>query len=138
MRIRTTGRIRDSRVEDQIREIQRQGDESPLHAEMHYRGGRDELKPSDIGAETPSGAQQKAETEANKVMGQAQQLFDQAQQALTSHADQSNPHFASQAIQGGSVRPVDAKMYEMFFDADLNKPIWWNGSGWVDAAGTLV
>ena len=27
---------------------------------------------------------------------------------------------------------------QQYFDRDLGRPIWWNGSGWVDAAGTPV
>ncbi len=123
MKIRTTGRIRDSRVEDQIREIQRQSGEPPLHADLHSRGGKDEIKPSDIGAETPLGAQQKAEAEGVKAVDQAQQMFDQTQQDLTSHVNQANPHSASQAIQGGSVRPASPKVYEMFFDTTINRAI---------------
>lgn len=29
-------------------------------------------------------------------------------------------------------------LYMNYFDATLNKPIWWNGSNWVDATGTTV
>ena len=25
-----------------------------------------------------------------------------------------------------------------YYDTDLNKPIWWNGTAWVDASGTKV
>ncbi len=137
MRIRTTGRIRDSRVEDQIREIQRQSDEPPLHAELHYRGGKDEINPSDIGAETSLGAQQKAEVEAGKALDQARLEISEA---VTVHEGQEDPHSGYQKIRGGVTidRPIDPGVYEMYFDINLNKAIWWNGSEWVDATGIPV
>ena len=32
-------------------------------------------------------------------------------------------------------RPAEPVLYQSYFDATLGKPIWWNGTGWVDAAG---
>ena len=32
-------------------------------------------------------------------------------------------------------RPTEPVLYQSYFDATLGKPIWWNGTGWVDAAG---
>jgi len=44
--------------------------------------------------------------------------------------------------QGGSgissARPQNRTVGSMFFDTTLNKPIWWNGSNWVDSAGNVV
>jgi hypothetical protein len=37
-----------------------------------------------------------------------------------------------------STRPTLHQPGESFFDTTLNKPIWWNGSHWVDATGTIV
>lgn len=35
-------------------------------------------------------------------------------------------------------RPPTPKTGESFFDATLGKPIWWDGSGWVDATGATA
>lgn len=35
-------------------------------------------------------------------------------------------------------RPVAPVVAEQYFDTTLGKPIWYNGSGWVDATGTVV
>ena len=36
-------------------------------------------------------------------------------------------------------RPTENLVIGFFvFDTDLNKPIWWNGTGWVDANGNKV
>jgi hypothetical protein len=37
-----------------------------------------------------------------------------------------------------SNRPVNPGMLQQFYDTTLNKPIWWNGTNWVDATGTSV
>ncbi len=45
----------------------------------------------------------------------------------------------SQARGGASTdRPLDPDPYQSYFDTTLNKPIWFNGSAWVDASGTAV
>lgn len=38
----------------------------------------------------------------------------------------------------GSERPAMKPVGYMFFDTSLNKPIWFNGSNWVDASGVSV
>jgi hypothetical protein len=35
-------------------------------------------------------------------------------------------------------RPTDINTGFQYFDITLNKPIWWNGSDWVDATGATV
>lgn len=35
-------------------------------------------------------------------------------------------------------RPVSPKLGDFIFDTTLNKPIWWTGANWKDAAGTTV
>ena len=47
---------------------------------------------------------------------------------------------ANKVNQAGStaVRPSSATAGQCFFDTDLNKPIWFNGSDWVDYTGTTV
>ena len=39
---------------------------------------------------------------------------------------------------GGSVKPKGAKPYTVFFDTTINKPLWWDGSDWRDANGTII
>ena len=35
-------------------------------------------------------------------------------------------------------RPASADIGTQYFDTTLNKPIWWNGSMWVDSDGTAL
>ena len=44
------------------------------------------------------------------------------------------------SIPSGSTkgRPSTEKAGEVFFDTTLGKPIWWNGTAWVDATGATV
>lgn len=35
-------------------------------------------------------------------------------------------------------RPTTPSLYQMYFDTTLNVPIWWNGTNWVNHAGTTV
>lgn len=35
-------------------------------------------------------------------------------------------------------RPIDIGLGFVYFDTTLNKPLWWNGTAWVDSAGTTV
>lgn len=42
------------------------------------------------------------------------------------------------ATQGGENRPTNINIGFQFFDTTLGKPIWWNGSKWVDSTGTEV
>ena len=37
-----------------------------------------------------------------------------------------------------SERPTNKQRVFMFLDVTLNKPIWWNGTDWIDATGTTV
>ena len=39
---------------------------------------------------------------------------------------------------GGTARPETPYLYQMFFDSNLGKPIWWSGSNWVDSEGNIV
>ena len=38
----------------------------------------------------------------------------------------------------GTTRPTYPTKGEDFFDETLGKPIWWNGTDWVDATGATV
>ena len=35
-------------------------------------------------------------------------------------------------------RPTTADLGQCYFDTELNKPIWFNGTDWVDYTGTIV
>lgn len=37
-----------------------------------------------------------------------------------------------------SQRPTNVKIGSTYFDSSLNKPIWWNGTNWVDSSGEVV
>lgn len=39
---------------------------------------------------------------------------------------------------GTLIRPTKVEKGYCYFDTTLNKPIWWNGSNWVDSTGTKV
>ena len=41
-------------------------------------------------------------------------------------------------ITNGATRPTATYIGQSHFDTTLNKPIWWNGTGWKDAMGTTV
>ena len=44
-------------------------------------------------------------------------------------------------IGSGKTRPTLTSSGDigfMFFDTNLGKPIWWNGTGWVDATGKSI
>ena len=42
--------------------------------------------------------------------------------------------------QAGSTadRPTTASIGQCYFDTDLNKPIWFNGTNWVDYTGATI
>lgn len=58
----------------------------------------------------------------------------------TSSYRMNNRFSAIQIISAGisTLRPSDPTTGICHFDETLGKPIWWNGSAWVDATGTLV
>ena len=44
----------------------------------------------------------------------------------------------NQRCGDSTVRPTNAEIGTQFFDATLGKPIWWDGTSWVDSTGTSV
>ena len=44
----------------------------------------------------------------------------------------------NQVGDGGTVRPVTPYLYQVFFDSNLGRPIWWSGEDWVDSEGNIV
>jgi hypothetical protein len=51
-----------------------------------------------------------------------------------------NNHFIGNVYLGATTRTIssDPSVGTMAFDSTTKKPIWWNGSAWVDATGTNV
>lgn len=47
-------------------------------------------------------------------------------------------YFQESFFNSGNSRPTSVKVGYQYFDITLNKPIWWNGSIWVDAIGQKV
>lgn len=117
-KIRRVARARDQRTDLQLGEAIKQSDLPPVHSETHKATGSDPISPSDIGAETPAGAQTKVDTHENK----------------------SNPHTGSQPVSSFATidRPTGINTGFMGFDTDLGIPIWWNGTDWVNSSGTIV
>ena len=128
-KIRRVARARDQRTDLQLGEAIKQSDLPPVHSETHKATGSDPISPSDIGAETPAGAQIKADTAESN-----------ANNYTDIHEGKSNPHSGSQPIDSFATanRPAGISTGYMGFDTDLGKPIWWNGADWVDATGTIV
>jgi hypothetical protein len=66
-KIRRIARARDKRADMMLQEAIIQSDLPPLHAETHRPTSTDPILPSDIGAETPQGAQQRADMAENNA-----------------------------------------------------------------------
>lgn len=49
-----------------------------------------------------------------------------------------NAKYRGQLTGASDSRPTDIAKGFQYFDTTLNKPIWWNGSAWVDATGAEV
>ena len=67
--------------------------------------------------------------------------LDPAAMAITLRNDQIKMFRTQRNISSGTTaqRPnIDLYVNQQYFDTSLNKPIWWNGSVWKDAAGTTV
>lgn len=111
---RKVARAGDKRADLQFNEVIRNSDKPAPHNETHKSGGSDPLSPADIGA--------------NSITN------------FNDHESAGNPHSASQARQGGTTanRPSSPADFEFYFDTDLGKPIWYDGSNWVDATGSTV
>ena len=126
---RRVSRASDKRVSFQLQENVKSSESPEPHSGTHAQSGADTVSPSSIGAETPLAAQLKAdgaETAANTY--------------TDTHEDKDNPHSGSQPINSFTTanRPAGATTGYMGFDTDLGQPIWYSGTDWVDATGTIV
>ncbi len=50
----------------------------------------------------------------------------------------ADAHFLAAGGGSSASRPSNPVLYQCYFDTTINKPIWWNGSNWVDALGETV
>jgi hypothetical protein len=114
-KIRRITRARDKRADMLIHEAINASDLPPIHADTHAMTGEDPILPSTIGAETPEGAQAKANDVKNFVI-------DNYQPVLVFTSDE---------------RP-EVPTGTMGFDMTLGIPVWFNGTEWVDSSGINV
>jgi hypothetical protein len=76
----------------------------------------------------------------------SQQYQDQFSNALRLYFSQIDNFTQASVIPDSGItadRPIDTgnpqlQIGQYYFDTDLGKPIWWNGTIWVDATGTAV
>lgn len=125
--IRRIVRARDKRADMLMQESIDKSDAPPVHAESHHANAEDSISPSDIGAETPQAAQQKADT-----------AEDNSKAYTNEHENKSNPHSGSQPVSAGENRPSGVPTGFMHFDTNLSIPIWWSGSDWIDSQNNIV
>ena len=54
-------------------------------------------------------------------------------------SDKTQTLYNETQVRSGTTpdRPTGVVIGTMYFDTDLNMPIWWNGTDWVDATGTV-
>lgn len=72
----------------------------------------------------------------------------ETKQGATDKANQAEQNaniYVDQEIEkvkpkGGSTasRPTNMMLFGSYFDTDLGRPIWWDGTKWVDAGGVTV
>lgn len=119
-----------------------QSDLPPLHAETHRLTGTDPILPSDIGAETPQGAQQRADMAENNAKSYTDVQVGIAEQNSRDYTDNLKTYIEAnyQPVIAFPTagRPLDVPVGFMGFDTDLGLPIWWNGTDWIDASGNIV
>lgn len=72
----------------------------------------------------------------------SQQYQDQLTNALRLYFSQVDNFtgFLAQPISGTTAeRPaIQLHVGQTFFDTSINRPIWWNGTNWINASGTIV
>ena len=130
---RRLSRASDKRADVQLQENIESTEQPEPHADTHSQTGNDTVTPSSIGAAS-------VETINNHTQSENPHSDSASNTDLNNHKNSSNPHTDSQTRQGGATanRPSTPDNYEFYFDTDLNKPIWYNGTDWVDSTGTIV
>lgn len=125
-----------------LQEAIKQSDAPPLHAETHRLTGTDPILPSDIGAETPQGAQQRADMAENNAKSYTDVQIGIVEQNSRDYTDNLKTYIEAnyQPVIAFPTagRPLDVPVGFMGFDMDLGLPIWWNGTNWIDASGNIV
>lgn len=141
-KIRRIARARDKRADMMLQEAIEQSDAPPLHAETHRLTGTDPILPSDIGAETPQGAQQRADIAENNAKSYTDVQIGIVEQNSRDYTDNLKTYIEANYQPVISFptagRPLDVPVGFMGFDTDLGLPIWWNGTDWIDASGNIV
>ena len=141
-KIRRIARARDKRADMMLQEAIVQSDLPPLHAETHRPTGTDPILPSDIGAETPQGAQQRADMAENNAKSYTDVQVGIVEQNSRDYTDNLKTYIEAnyQPVIAFPTagRPLDVPVGFMGFDTDLGLPIWWNGTDWIDASGNIV
>ena len=141
-KIRRIARSRDKRADMMLQEVIVQSDLPPLHAETHWPTGTDPILPSDIGAETPQGAQQRADMAENNAKSYTDAQVGIVEQNSRDYTDNLKTYIEAnyQPVIAFPTagRPLDVPVGFMGFDTDLGLPIWWNGTDWIDASGNIV
>jgi len=141
-KIRRIARARDKRADMMLQEAIEQSDAPPLHAETHRLTGTDPILPSDIGAETPQGAQQRADMAENNAKSYTDIQIGIVEQNSRDYTDNLKTYIEAnyQPVIAFPTagRPLDVPVGFMGFDTDLGLPIWWNGTDWIDAYGNIV
>jgi len=141
-KIRRIARARDKRADMMLQEAIIQSDLPPLHAETHRPTGTDPILPSDIGAETPQGAQQRADMAENNAKSYTDVQVGIVEQNSKDYTDNLKTYIEAnyQPVIAFPTagRPLDIPVGFMGFDTDLGLPIWWNGTDWIDASGNIV
>lgn len=141
-KIRRIARARDKRADMMLQEAIEQSDAPPLHAETHRITGTDPILPSDIGAETPQGAQQRADIAENNAKSYTDVQIGIVEQNSRDYTDNLKTYIEANYQPVISFptagRPLDVPVGFMGFDTDLGLPIWWNGTDWIDASGNIV
>jgi hypothetical protein len=71
-----------------------------------------------------------------------QRYIDQVNNALRLYFAQIDNFTQSSAIPDSGItasRPTEQlQIGQQYFDTTINRPIWWNGTNWINAAGTVV
>ena len=112
----------------------------------HYHEYKKPLKIDDLdttggglilGSTFASGSDYHVFVDSNGILRINRTATDTAQTTEAGYSIQVNKSGASTNRPTGLTNDWQS-IGTMFFDTTLNKPIWWNGTGWVDSTGTSV
>jgi phage minor structural protein len=83
---------------------------------------------SEVGAETPQGAQEKANAAEQNARNYADQRATEAEQNARSYTDQ----VAERKIARGTTPPASPRLNDVWIDTSTAPPVWkfWNGTSW--------